>query len=483
MSHPPLKNTTDCSSCHVTEISGTEGTQPTTEEMLALVRARLLQLDQQEAAVSAPPSPSPRHDIDTYFFCPARPGTPEIATNETPGPIITSRLPDSLTSRTGSFTEYNENFVSTNDYDAVIIGGGATGMNLGGFLAKQRRKVLVLELSPFAGGRTAEFILTINGKDYPIPNGVHYSGNLSWGNDAGLINDIVTHNRRATDSDPLAWDFDHPVQQRFHISVRNGDTESFRDYTIPFGRKEFVAYLQEQFTDPKDKAAIAQYVKTIRYVNYLTRTWFLLKSVPNNSPLAPWRNHVYKRLSRYTDETTTGFLTKLGASTALIRVLTADWGLYGTNPADASFIVDAVVKDHYIVDGGYVPVGGPGEIAPHVRDVIRSGGGDYLVSARVAQLIFNEAGDRVIGVEMSDGRQIFVKKAAPWWVPCPYRFCPNYSRKRKRICCHLMNLFHKLHPILIFQLFWIFHLRSLKAQIEIAGLIFTLMKMAPCPRL
>ena len=42
-------------------------------------------------------------------------------------------------------------------FDVIVVGGGLSGMGTGALLAKNGKKVLVLEKSPFLGGRACSF--------------------------------------------------------------------------------------------------------------------------------------------------------------------------------------------------------------------------------------------------------------------------------------------------------------------------------------
>ena len=55
------------------------------------------------------------------------------------------------------------------DYDVIIIGAGAAGLSAGALLAKEGQKVLVLERSPYLGGRG----MATNDEGYELNLGAH----------------------------------------------------------------------------------------------------------------------------------------------------------------------------------------------------------------------------------------------------------------------------------------------------------------------
>ena len=90
--------------------------------------------------------------------------------------------------------------------------------------------------------------------------------------------------------------------------------------------------------------------------------------------------------------------------TALIKVLTGQYGDYGLPPKQSSFAMHARVVKHYF-NGGSFPIGGSSEIANTIDKVIESSQGTIVVSAEVKEILIKN--NKASGVEMDDGKKFF----------------------------------------------------------------------------
>ena len=96
-------------------------------------------------------------------------------------------------------------------------------------------------------------------------------------------------------------------------------------------------------------------------------------------------------------------LNKITNNEVLKTVLAYNFGSYGTLPRDTSFVMHALLSDHF-AHGGYYPEGGGSEIAYHIIPVIEKGGGRVLVNSNVTNILFDDDGKKVTGVIVEYGK-------------------------------------------------------------------------------
>lgn len=270
--------------------------------------------------------------------------------------------------------------VSSDQWDAIVIGSGLGGLAAAAHLARQAQKrVLVLEQHYVAGGFTHVFHRP--GFEWDV--GVHYVGGMQPGS-------FLQKQFAAIGDGTLEWADMGKVYDEVHVGA-----EVFR---FPKGRRALREALLERF--PNEEAAIDGYFRAIAEVQKASRFYFAEKAVPNL--VADVAGGLMRRsLLRWSDRTTHDVLTELGVSRLLYAVLTTQYGDYGMPPKSSSFAIHAMVVNHYF-HGGYYPVGGSGRIAESIAPVIEAAGGAILVSAEVTEIVVEKG--RTTGVRMADGK-------------------------------------------------------------------------------
>jgi len=270
-------------------------------------------------------------------------------------------------------------------YDSVIIGSGMGGLTTAVCLAKAGQKVLVLERHYTAGG----FTHTYRRKGYEWDVGLHYIGEVHRkGSSLRRMFDFVSDGK-------LQWaEMDHAYDRIFIGS------ESY-DYIK--GEAAFKERMSQYF--PKEKAAIAAYVKLIKRVNWMASPFFLERALPL------WlARPLFKKLTspflEYARQTTDTVLRSLTQNERLITVLTGQWGDYGLAPAQSSFAMHALVAKHYL-DGASYPVGGSVSIAQTISDVLAAHGAQIVTNAEVSSILMEDS--KAVGVELANGRRIHAK--------------------------------------------------------------------------
>ena len=263
-------------------------------------------------------------------------------------------------------------------FDAIIIGSGIGGLTVAALLAKQNKRVLVLEQHFTPGGFTHGF--ERKGGKFHWDVGLHYVGEMGEGSPYRSIFNYLTNGK-------LKWKqmpdlFDKFVYPDFTFAV-NANVDRFK------------ADLIQQF--PHQKAGINKYFKDIQSA----ATWFIVHCLFELFPafLQPLLKLVFQQFGQIAAQTTAQYLDKNFQDIQLKAVLASQWGDYGLTPAQSCFGIHGVVVTHYF-SGGWYPVGGGSAIAPPMIETIERAGGAVMTQRQVTEIII-EAGV-AIGVKVAN---------------------------------------------------------------------------------
>lgn len=273
-------------------------------------------------------------------------------------------------------------------FDAIVIGSGIGGLSVAAMLSKAGKKVLVLERHYTVGGYTHTF----QRNNYHWDVGLHYVGDVHI--DGTPLNKAF----RYISNENLQWE---PLDDIYDRAVF-GDKE----YQFVRGRENLKNKFKEYFPETKDHEAIDKYFVLLDEVSKLGIGYYAEKVIP------PFLAKIFggwlrSSVLKYSDLTTMEVLKKLTDNEKLIGVLTAQYGDYGLLPTESSFYMHALLANHYMEGAGY-PIGGSGSVARTVEPVIQQSGGQILYYADVKSVVLD--GDKAVGVEMADGKQIFAKQ-------------------------------------------------------------------------
>ena len=251
------------------------------------------------------------------------------------------------------------------------------GLAAAALLATQaRRRVLVLERHYVPGG----FTHTFRRPGYEWDVGVHYIGDVQPGRMLRALFDEITDAK-------LEWEDMGEVYDRALLG----------DFRFDFPRGESALRERLHAAFPSERAAIERYFELVHEAVSAMHDFLATRAYPRlvAAVLKPLARRRFFRLS---DRTTREVLESLTKDQRLIGVLTAQFGDYGLPPSESSFVMHALVAQHYFGGASY-PVGGAGRIAETIVPVIRAAGGDVLTNAEVAEIVVE--GGRAVGVRMA----------------------------------------------------------------------------------
>jgi all-trans-retinol 13,14-reductase len=273
--------------------------------------------------------------------------------------------------------KYTSEFQSKK-YDAIIIGSGLGGLTTAAILAKEGKKVLVLERHFAAGGFTHVF----KRPKYEWDVGLHYIGDLNKNDMVKGIFDYVT-------STPIDWE---PMGEIYDSTIIEGNR-----YDFVVGEANQTAKLISYF--PEEEKAIKAYFKLIKNANNASPWFFCEKFMPPNWQyfFSKWMRQFFLKFSK---RITYDVLKSLTDNEKLIAVLCAQCGNYGLPPKKSSFAAHALIVGHYM-EGGCYPVGGSSVIFKSILPVIEQNGGNVLVNAEVESIVIEN--NVALGVKMKNG--------------------------------------------------------------------------------
>ncbi len=268
----------------------------------------------------------------------------------------------------------------TGNYDAIIIGSGLGGMTTGVFLAKEGKKVLILERHYTPGGFTHVF----KRRGYEWDVGVHYVGEFH--RDSTMVAAMfryITEGR-------LKWADMGEVYDKMIFGT------TVYDYAK--GVDNFKARMKEYFPAPKDQASIDLYVDKIYEAQKAQQGYFMEKALPDAARFI-MGNNLRKKGLKY-NRPTSEVMADITSNKKLTAVLTGQFGDYGLPPTESSFMMHSALVKHYF-NGGYYPIGGSSKIFECVEPTITERGGEIYTNAEVSEILVE--GNKAVGVKMKDG--------------------------------------------------------------------------------
>ena len=268
-------------------------------------------------------------------------------------------------------------------YDAICIGSGLGSLSAAQLLAREGKKVLVLEKHYTPGGFTHVFTRP----EYEWDVGLHYVGDVHQPGTMmySLFNFLSDGN--------LEWSDMGDVYDRIVFGSK------FYDYVK--GVSNFKEKMDGYF--PGSMPVLDEYVSSMFKVHKAGKNFFMEKVLPD--PLRFFTsNYLRKNYMKFASTTTYDFMRKLTSNEQLMGVLLGQYGDYGLPPKQSSYVMHAAVAKHYLQNGGAYPIGGSQEIFNTFSPLIWKNGGKVLSNAEVTGVIIEN--NTAKGVRMKDGREL-----------------------------------------------------------------------------
>lgn len=259
------------------------------------------------------------------------------------------------------------------NYDVIVIGAGLGGLTAGARLARNGKKILMIEQHNIPGGCATTF----KRKDYTVEVGLHEMDGLD-NIDAkkDIFEDLDIFNNIDLIRLPEFYRFLNP-----NI-----------DFVMPDDAQEAISKLIDEF--PDEEKGIRNYFKQMRGIR---------KEVPNLPRSRFWRflklpfyPLLYPHVVGNAKKTIGGFLDENIQNEDLKLLLTANLGYYSDDPYKMSMIYFSTAQDGYYAGGWYIK-GGSQKLSDYLASCITDNGGKVLYSHIVEKVLVENK--RAVGIE------------------------------------------------------------------------------------
>ncbi len=267
-------------------------------------------------------------------------------------------------------------------YDAIIVGAGIAGLSTAAFLAREGRKVLILEKHDKPGG----YVTSFKRKDFTFESALYHAPNLS---EKEFIVQFITY-----------WGGNlKTVRSKYRIKHFLGDQE----FTIDDEHvmDDLVAYFPEEEEKIKEFFAIGERIMNERFkmgppaplyeMSLFDKMVFGIKSLfmtPTNM--------------KYMSLSAVKTIKSLFANKTLADII------FGLDPIRIFFLSPIYIW--WSLNNGqfYYPVGGFQVLSDTIAETIEKNGGELLLNTEVTRIITEDG--RAVGVECKDGNKYYGKK-------------------------------------------------------------------------
>lgn len=269
-------------------------------------------------------------------------------------------------------------------YDVVVVGAGIGGLTSGALLAKEGKRVLVVEQEEHPGGFAREFRYgpyNINPAMHSIM-GCNSTSSLGQGVIDAVLNHLGVRNR----CEFVAVDPFYRAQfPGFQMDV-------------PTGRDAYLEAYQRHFPDEVEGLR-----DLVDLCSMIFREFMQLPSVMrlHDWVLMPFR---FPKLFYYANATLGSVMDRYLSDSQMKSIYAILYPYLALPPARLSFILWAIMMASAIEQGAFYCRGGFQNFADALAEGITVHGGELILKARVSKI--RAAGGRVQGIVLENGQEI-----------------------------------------------------------------------------
>lgn len=259
-------------------------------------------------------------------------------------------------------------------YDVIVIGAGIGGLTTAAILAKNGKRVLVLEKNSMPGGYAVNF----RRKKFEFDAAIHLLNGFGQGQVGAKILEACGINNEVTFLEPK-----HLFRSIFPDI----------DIQVPQGNpKEYINILTRYF--PKERSGLEKLFKLMSGLFYRIDN---TGEVSDRISPADFSDYVYKSYQELLDQ----FLK----DKKLMAIVSQLWSYYGLPPSKLSAIFFSYPWHDYICNKGYYPKGGSRAISTALMNITQKNKGEFKFKANVTRVILRD--NAACGVATEKGEEFF----------------------------------------------------------------------------
>jgi phytoene dehydrogenase-like protein len=271
-------------------------------------------------------------------------------------------------------------------YDSIIIGGGLGGLTAGAKLAKEGKKVLLIESADGVGGCARTF--TRDG--LKIEASLHEMDGLDEGDfKRQIFSDLGVFGGVEFVRVPEFYRFIGPKS----------------DFIVPFSTEGASKVFKSAFQ--KEGKGVDAFFSRLSGIRRDIKKLYQGNRGWKETLLLPLYPFVYPNLTAGVRLTVGGFLDKITKNEELKLALAANVQYYGDDPYAISLLYFALAQESFYAGGGHFIKGGSQKLSDKLAGVIRAGGGTVLTNHKATTILIEKGAASGVRYEDRENKKAF----------------------------------------------------------------------------